>query len=44
MIQLMKKTFIYFFFSMIIINVGQDLYTHYILKDKNNDSISSKNR
>ncbi len=43
MIKLMKRTFIYFFFLMLIINMSENVYNHYHDKEKTNDYISSKN-
>lgn len=43
MIKAMKKGFVYFLFIIIVINVVQDLNKENI-KDKTNDSISTKNK
>jgi 1,4-dihydroxy-2-naphthoate octaprenyltransferase len=44
MIKLMKRTFIYFFFLMILINITENAYKHYFDKENKNDYISGKNR
>lgn len=43
MIKAMKKGFVYFLFIIIVINVVQNLNKKNI-KDKTNDSISTKNK
>ncbi len=43
MIKAMKKGFVYFLFIIIVINVVQNLNKENI-KDKTNDSISTKNK
>jgi len=44
MIKLMKRTFIYFFFLMILINITISAYEHIFDGENKNDYISSKNR
>lgn len=44
MFDLMKRTFIYFFFLMIVINITENVYKHYFDKENINDYVSTKNR